>query len=75
MPLKKLKIQAKGAGSRGTEQAEQMVELMCETWDLIQSKFAEQTESEKEEMLELFNSKVEDLGDSLFGDDSDRDTF
>ena len=75
MPLKKLRIQAKGAGSRGTEQAQQLVELMCETWDAIQSKFNEQTESEKEEMLEMFNSKVDCLGDSLFGDDANSENF
>ena len=62
-------------GSRGTEQAPQMVELMIENWDQLQEKFAEYDESEKGEMIEHFNSTIDCLGDSLFGGDANQEEF
>ena len=75
MPFSKLAIKAKSKGARGTEQASEMVELMQENWEQIQEKFLGQTESEKEEMLEHFNNAIENLGDTLFGEDASPEEF
>ena len=39
MPLKRLRLQAKAKGCRGTQGAAQMVELMTENWATIQEAF------------------------------------
>ena len=52
-----------------------MVELMSSNWAQLQEKFAGQTEAEKEDMLDHFNSSIENLGDTLFGDDANIDDF
>ena len=52
-----------------------MVELMVENWDQLQEKFTEYSESEKEEMIDHFNSTIDALGDTLFGDDANLDDF
>ena len=52
-----------------------MVEMLSDNWDQLQDKFAGQTEAEKEEMMDLFNCAVENLGDTLFGDDSNINDF
>ena len=52
-----------------------LVELMVENWDQLQERFAEYDESEKGEMIEHFNSTIDCLGDSLFGDDANKEEF
>ena len=52
-----------------------MVELMSENWEQLQEKFRGQTEAEKEDMMDHFNSSIENLGDTLFGDDANIDDF
>ena len=52
-----------------------MLELMVENWDQLQEKFADYSESEKEEMIDHFNNTIENLGDMLFGDDANVDDF
>ena len=45
-----------------------MIDLMVYNWSALQERFNEQTESEKEEYIEHFNSAIDGLGDTLFGD-------
>ena len=52
-----------------------MVELMSENWEQLQEKFRGQTEAEKGDMMDHFNSTIENLGDTLFGDDSNINDF
>ena len=78
MPFQKLVLKLKGADeakARGTEQAPEMLELMLDNWDQLQEKFKSQTETEKEDMMDHFNSSIENLGDTLFGDDANIDDF
>ena len=78
MPFQKLVLKLKGADeakARGTEQASEMVELMSENWEQLQEKFRGQTEAEKGDMMDHFNSTIENLGDTLFGDDSNINDF
>ena len=76
MPFKKLVLKPKGAkGTRGTEAAKEMLELMTENWDQLQDKFNSQNENEKSEMLDHFNQTIENLGDTLFGDDCNIEDF
>ena len=56
MPIKKLVLVIKKGGSRGTANAAEIVDMLCGNWDQVQSKFKGFNESEKEAMLELFNS-------------------
>ena len=41
----------------------------------LQEKYNDQTEAEKEEMTDHFNSAIENLGDTLFGDEPNIDDF
>ena len=76
MPFSKLIIKAKDTKeARGTKKASEMVELMADNWEQLQEKFNSQTEAEKEEMMDHFNSTIENLGDTLFGDDAGIDDF
>ena len=52
-----------------------MVDLMVENWDGIRDKFFDLTMSEQEEMMDHFNSTIENLGDSLFGDEANPKDF
>ena len=52
-----------------------MLELMLDNWDQLQEKFKSQTETEKEDMMDHFNSKIENLGDTLFGEGANSDDF
>ena len=70
MGLKRLRVNCKARGSRGTEQAPEMLELMEENWEELQSAFAGHSNEEQEELLDYFNSAIEDLGDNLFGNDA-----
>ena len=76
MPFRKLQFKPKSdKGARGTKQASEMLELMVENWDQLQEKFADYSESEKEEMIDHFNNTIENLGDMLFGDDANKEEF
>ena len=71
MPLPKLKISLKSKiGARGTESADEMLELLNDNWEQVQERYNACSESEKEEMLEHFNSSQENLGEALFGADA-----
>ena len=74
--FKRLVLKPKGdRGSRGTEAAKEMLELMTDNWDQLQDKFNSQTENEQIEMLEHFNETIDGLGDTLFGDDCNIEDF
>ena len=46
MALKKLVIKLKSAGgARGTEKADEMLEMLNENWDQVQKKFRESDEA------------------------------
>ena len=56
MPIKKLVLQIKKEGSRGTANATEICEMLAGNWDQVQEKFQGFNESDKEAMLEHFNS-------------------
>ena len=60
---------------RGTEKANEMVELMVDNWDQLQDKFNDYSEAEKDEMMDHFNCCINNLGDSLFGDEANPEDF
>ena len=71
-----LKLTAKeDAIVRGTEQATEMVDLMVENWDQIRDKYFGMDMSEQEDMMDHFNSSIENLGDALFGDEANPRDF
>ena len=70
MGLKRLRVNCKARGSRGTEQAPEMLDLMQENWEDLQSAFSGYSKEEQDELLDHFNQALEDLGDNLFGTDS-----
>ena len=68
MAIKKLVIKLRGThGARGTQAADEVMDMLKENWDEIQDKFNALTESEKNDMLEHFNADFENVGDTLFG--------
>ena len=78
MPFKKIELKLPSADEaivRGTEQASEMVEIMTENWAQLQEAFKGYSEAEKEEMLDHFNCAIENLGDALFGDDTNISDF
>ena len=73
MPVKEsarlqIKVKKGSKGARGTEQADQLIDLLSENWQQIQDAFKAKTEDEQEALLAHFESINEDLGDCLFGD-------
>ena len=73
MPIQegtKLQIRIKkgSKGARGTEQANELIEMLNENWDQVQDLFNNKTEEQQEELLAHFESVNVDLGDCLFGE-------
>ena len=73
MPLEKsqklqIKIKKGSKGARGTEQADQLIDMLAENWQQIQDAFQAKSADEQEALLAHFESINEDLGDCLFGD-------
>ena len=56
MPIKKLVLTIVKGGSRGTANATEICDMLAGNWDQVQDKFKAFNESEKEAMLEHFNS-------------------
>ena len=75
MALKKMKIVCRPRGSRGTAQAQEMVEMMQENWAQIRENYNSQSAEDQDDMIEHFNSAVENLGDNIFGDESNPQDF
>ena len=63
-----IKVKKGSKGARGTEQADQLIDLLSENWQQIQDSFKAKSEDEQEALLAHFESINEDLGDCLFGD-------
>ena len=63
-----IKVKKGSKGARGTEQADQLIDMLSENWAQIQDVFKTKSEEEQGILLEHFESINEDLGDCLFGD-------
>ena len=48
-----------------------MVEALSSNWPQIKDKYNEKSEEEKDEMMDYFNSQIENLGSTLFGEDTE----
>ena len=75
MPVKEsarlqIKVKKGSKGARGTEQADQLIDLLSENWQQIQDAFKAKSDDEQEALLEHFESINEDLGDCLFGEEA-----
>ena len=73
MPIKEdtklqIKIKKGSKGARGTEQANELIEMLNENWDQVQGLFNNKNEQQQEELLAHFESVNVDLGDCLFGE-------
>ena len=70
--LKKLVINLRKGdqGSRGTEKASEVVEMLSNNWDQFRESFDEMAEDEQNAMMEFFESLDENYSDILFGEDS-----
>ena len=77
MPIKRLRISCKSPGARGTEQAAELLTLMYKEWENIMEIFDSEyaTEDAKLELICHLNARVEELGETLFGSDNDKETF
>ena len=77
MPIKRLRISCKTPGARGTEQAPELLQLMYNEWDNIMEIFNNDyaTEDAKLELICHLNARVEELGETLFGSDNDKEIF
>ena len=65
-----IKVKKGSKGARGTEQSDQLVDMLSENWEQYQEAFKGRSEAEQEELLSHFESINEDLGDCLFGEDA-----
>ena len=65
-----IKVKKGSKGARGSEQAEQLIDMLSENWAQIQDVFKNKSEEEQGILLEHFESINEDLGDCLFGEDA-----
>ena len=76
MPLLRKIIIKKGAGQRGTEDKEAVLELARSEWDQIREKYAAETDQQGE-LIAHFNAVAtgSEIGDSLFGDNAGIDEF
>ena len=75
MPFKKMRIKCKARGSRGTEGASEMLELMSSNWEQIRDAFAQYSDEEQNELMDHFNDTLDDLGENLFGEDAQMEDF
>ena len=63
-----IKIKKGSKGARGTEQANELIDMLNENWDQVQELFNNKSEEEQNELFEHCESINQDLGDCLFGD-------
>ena len=56
---------------RGTQAANDLVETLKENWDQMRKAYDEKDDAEKEEILDYFNSALDNFGELLFGADSE----
>ena len=75
MPIKEdtklqIKIKKGSKGARGTEQANELIDMLSENWQQVQDLFNSKNEEQQEELLAHFESVNPDLGDCLFGEEA-----
>ena len=63
-----IKIKKGSKGARGTEQANELIDMLNENWDQVQELFNNKSDEEQEELFAHCESVNPDLGDCLFGD-------
>ena len=68
--MAKIRITIKKGGARGTEQASEVCEMLSENWQQFRDKYNALAQEEQDEMLEHFEGIMDNLGDILFGEDS-----
>ena len=56
---------------RGTAASNDLVEAFTENWDHVKQSYNSKSDEEKEELMDFFNTTIENLGSILFGDDTD----
>ena len=66
----KITLNIKKGGARGTEQANEVCEMLSENWQQFRDKYNALVQEEQDEMLEHFEGIMDNLGDILFGEDS-----
>ena len=72
-PIKFTKMKLKLPGARGTKQSADIVEALQENWTHVKEKYRSMKADEQEELMDHFNSAIDNLGDILFGEDSEAD--
>ena len=65
-----IRIKKGSKGARGTEQANELIEMLSENWQQFQDMFNSKTEDQQEELLAHFESVNPHLGDCLFGEEA-----
>ena len=70
---KKLTLVIKKGGARGTEAANEVCDMLSENWSQFREQFLALGPEDQDEMLEHFESVIENLGDILFGEDSNEE--
>ena len=73
MPLKKLTLKVKKDGARGTEAANEVCDMLSENWDQFREQYLALDPQDQDDMLEHFEGVIENLGDILFGEDSNEE--
>ena len=59
----------------GTPSANERIELVTENWNQIQESYKAQEENVRKEIYYLFHNQVENLGETLFGEEATPDDF
>ena len=75
MPIKEdtklqIKIKKGSKGARGTEQANELIDMLSENWQQVQDLFNSKNEEQQMELLDHFESVNPNLGDYLFGEEA-----
>ena len=65
-----IRIKKGSKGARGTEQANELIDMLSENWQQVQDLFNNKSEEQQEELLAHFESVNPDLGDCLFGEEA-----
>ena len=57
-------------GARGTEKAQEMIDMLINHWSDFRESFDQMSEDDQNELISHFESLDENYGDILFGEDS-----
>ena len=69
MPAK-IHLKIKKGGVRGTESAAEVIEMLAQNWHQFRDNYNSLEQEEQDGLLRHFESLIENLGDILFGEDS-----